>query len=522
MATNYERLFKKDYEKLSIKYNEKDEENKMLKYEYQLLQASYDRLQRNVEDKIQKVTEEQTKIIEEKDKQLAEKDREIERLKSLLNLDGTNSGIPTSKTPINKTKVVPNTREKSGKKIGGQHGHTKHKLEKFSDEEINDEVKHELSKCPNCGGEIVEIGQIEKDELSYRFVPIKRRHKYITYKCNCCHKEVHESIPVRLKEENQYGSEVNALALTLTNEGNVPCNKIRKIIKGFSHNEIDMSEGYIIKLQKKASSKLQGFKIDLYKELLKQKLLYWDDTVIMINQKRSCLRFYGTENLALYVAHEHKDLEGILEDNILNTLSNNTIVMHDHNKVNYNNEFSFQNIECNIHLLRDLEKCSQNTSHDWCKELSNLIKSTIHDRNEFIKNKVDSFTEEYIMKFEEEFNRIILEGMDENKNKPKGHYSDKETTLINRILEYKTNYFMWIHDFSIPTNDNLSERSLRGVKTKMKVSGQFQNIKYASFYADIKTYIETCYRNGINPTDALILLMKDTPISVYDIIKKEQ
>ncbi len=30
--------------------------------------------------------------------------------------------------------------------------------------------------------------------------------------------------------------------------------------------------------------------------------------------------------------------------------------MHDHNKVNYNKEYSFSNIECNVHLLRDLQE----------------------------------------------------------------------------------------------------------------------------------------------------------------------
>lgn len=126
------------------------------------------------------------------------------------------------------------------------------------------------------------------------------------------------------------------------------------------------------------------------------------------------------------------------------------------------------------------------------------------------------------MKFDEKSNDIILEGISENKGNSQGHYKSKETSLINRILEYKTNYFMWIYYFDIPTNDNLSERALRGVKTKMKVSGQFQNMNYASFYADIKTYIETCYRNDINPTDALILLMEDKPLKVSDVIKKEQ
>lgn len=80
---------------------------------------------------------------------------------------------------------------------------------------------------------------------------------------------------------------------------------------------------------------------------------------------------------------------------------------------------------------------------------------------------------------------------------------------------------MWIEDFELPTSDNLSERALRGVKTKMKVSGQFQNIGSARNYADIKTYIETCYRNGKNVTDALILLMEDRPIKIEDILKKQ-
>lgn len=92
--------------------------------------------------------------------------------------------------------------------------------------------------------------------------------------------------------------------------------------------------------------------------------------------------------------------------------------------------------------------------------------------------------------------------------------------LDYRILDYKENYFLWLHDFSIPPDNNLSERSLRGIKSKMKISGQFQNIQNAEFHANIKTYIETCYRNDINPTDALIQLMEDTPLKLDDVIKK--
>ena len=252
MAADYQKMFERDYQKLLEKYDKKSEQYKQLKYEYQLLQNKYNTKEKQLDIAINNFEEKAKKKYQPL---LDEKDKEIARLKALLNRDGTNAGIPTSQTPINKEKIIPNTRVSSGKSKGGQIGHKKHKLEKFKDEEINDNVTYELEKCPSCNGDIEEIGEVCKDELSYRFVPIKRRNHFIEYKCKKCHKKVHQNIPIRLKEENQYGSEIQSIALSLANEGNVPMNKIRHIICGFSHGMINMSEGYIAKLQKNASKK---------------------------------------------------------------------------------------------------------------------------------------------------------------------------------------------------------------------------------------------------------------------------
>ena len=517
MACNYEKFLNKDYQELLNKYDKKSVEYKQLKYEYQLLQSKLNTKEKQLEIAINEAEKNASLKYETL---ILEKDKEIARLKALLNTDGTNAGIPTSQTPINKKKVIPNTRTKSDKNKGGQPGHKKHKLERFKDEEVNDNINYELENCPSCGGTLTEIGEICKDELSYRFVPIKRRNHFIKYKCDCCNKEVHQNIPNRLKEENQYGSEIQSVALSLANEGNVSMNKIRRIIRGFSHGEIDMSEGYIAKLQKKASKNLVKFKEELYKKILSSKQLYWDDTVIMIDTNRACLRFYGNENIAYYTAHNHKNEESIKEDAILNTLSKDVIVMHDHNKINY--KYSYQNIECNVHLIRDLEKCKNNCHHEWCDKLKRIIGQAIHDRKEYMNKDMESFDNEYINRFDNKYEDILYNAIEENLTKPKTHYDKDERALINRILEYKDNYFIWMYDFSLPTDDNLSERALRGVKSKMKIAGQFQNEKTAKYYADIKTYIETCYRNNINPTDALIRLMEDNPYTVAEIYNTEK
>jgi len=350
--SNYSKILYKDYEKLQLKFNKLEKEAK-----FQKLRADI------AEDKkfrLEKIAIKKQKEINEKNKQIEALKLEIigltqqlnlskiERDKYLakLNADGTNAGISTSKTPINKKKIIPNSREKSDQKIGGQDGHKKHKLEKFCDEEVK------LEECPCCHSHnLTKLdSEVTKDELDYEVKVIKKRYHYVEYMCNDCNKKVKKSIPTKLKEENQYGKNVQATALTLANVGNVPMNKIRKIIRGLTVSEIDLCEGFISKLQKRAASKLVNFIDDLKFYIIHLSLLYWEDTVIMINTKRGCMRFYGNEDVALYTAHERKNKNGLDEDNILNLLTSSTVVEHDHNKLNYNAEYSFINAECCQHL----------------------------------------------------------------------------------------------------------------------------------------------------------------------------
>ena len=133
--------------------------------------------------------------------------------------------------------------------------------------------------------------------------------------------------------------------------------------------------------------------------LIQQSLIYWDDTVIFINGESACMRFYGDEKIALYTAHEHKDLAGVNEDNILPRLTPDTTVMHDHNPINYNEQFCFNNIECNQHLQRDCQRNTDDTGHTWSAELKGLISTTIKDRKDAISTGEESFSPEYIEQF---------------------------------------------------------------------------------------------------------------------------
>ena len=506
----------KDYEKLLIKNDELSEENRNLKYSQLLLESQNKTLRANEE----KAKKELQELQIEHENIIKEKDYEIARLKALLNMDGTNHGIPTSQTPIHKNKVIPNTREKSGLPKGGQKGHVKHKLEKFKDEEVTEKVEHNMESCPCCHSDAIEeTGEIiEKDELEYRIVVEKKRHRFVEYKCKECGKKFHERIPNCLKEENQYGPQVQALELTLMNQANVTINKAQKITYGMTNGEIDLSEGYIAKLQERGAKRLDKFMSELKGELIRQKLLHWDDTVIMIDKSRSCLRFYGTDKLAMYKAHPKKDKDGLDEDGVLNVLAKETVVVHDHNKVNYNEEYKFTNAECNRHLITDLKKVIDNLDHKWAKKLIELLTKMNNKRNWLIEKGKEEFSQEELNKFEDKFEKIMIEANKENQEEEQKYYVDTEATLILRILDYKNNYLLWLYDFDVPFTNNLSERGLRGVKSKQKASGQFWNVDSASWYATIRSYIETCNRNGVNEYNALLMLSLGKPYTLNEIL----
>ena len=53
----------------------------------------------------------------------------------------------------------------------------------------------------------------------------------------------------------------------------------------------------------------------------------------------------------------------------------------------------------------------------------------------------------------------------------------------------------------------------------MEIAGQFQNIMNAEYYAIIRSYIETCYRNNINGHEALVKLMNNEPYTLNEILE---
>jgi hypothetical protein len=124
----------------------------------------------------------------------------------------------------------------------------------------------------------------------------------------------------------------------------------------------------------------------------------------------------------------------------------------------------------------------------------------------------------FVMEMKYQYTGLLESGYREYMKDLNSYYSSDENALLVRLREYQENYTEWIRDFSIPTTNNLSERSLRFVKCKDKMSGQFLSESYAQYFANIRTYIETCARNGVNEFQALLRLTQNNPYSLRELL----
>ena len=66
--------------------------------------------------------------------------------------------------------------------------------------------------------------------------------------------------------------------------------------------------------------------------------------------------------------------------------------------------------------------------------------------------------------------------------------------------------FLFIED--VPPDNNASERAIRNVKVKQKISGQFKIKQAAQKFAKIRSVIDTTIKNGRNVLESLAIIVK--------------
>ena len=113
--------------------------------------------------------------------------------------------------------------------------------------------------------------------------------------------------------------------------------------------------------------------------------------------------------------------------------------------------------------------------------------------------------------YEGKYFSILEQGRRENKSTAHKYAKQDEAALLNRMEKYSHNHLLFLRDFSVPFDDNLSERDLRKAKNRQKMAGGFRKASSHEMYCSIMTIIETLKKRNMGMIENIRKLFTGTP-----------
>jgi len=403
--------------------------------------------------------------------------------------NSSNSSIPPSKDE-NRAKRK-SLREKTGRKPGGQKGHEGNTLKMTETPDIIE--KHIPEYCSCCGKDISNIPCTFVGKRQVIDIPeIKLQvteHQLYKKVCTCGH-ETSSEYPFVANAPVSYGNNIESLIGYLHARQYIPFKRMKEIICNIFH--VSISEGGIhYLLNKLAKKSLPAY--EMIKEKIKNtySAIGADETGLKVNGDKHWAWTWQTDDATFITITDNRAQRSITE-NFKNGFKN-AVLVHDCWRSHFNTNAISHQI-CMAHLLRDLNYLTERYQHKWSKVCKELFKSALD-----LKNKM-SVTDYYIhnpkrTSLEKRLNILI-------------HYplAQNNTELVafqNRLIKYRDFIFTFLYHPKVPSDNNASERAIRNIKVKQKISGQFKSPNGAFIFAVLRSVTDTVIKNNQNVFNSL-------------------
>lgn len=149
---------------------------------------------------------------------------------------------------------------------------------------------------------------------------------------------------------------------------------------------------------------------------------------------------------------------------------------------------------CLAHLLRNLEYLNDiDKEQTWARDMQTLLREAIHLRNE--KNADIIPKENWLTRLD----GLLKKNLDNLR---------KEFNELKRgIIKCRDYIFNFLENPSIPSDNNGSERGIRKLKVKQKISGCFRSDSGADAFHALHSIADTAWKSGQSPLDAILALV---------------
>lgn len=399
--------------------------------------------------------------------------------------DSHNSHLPSSRD-LSKPKHNKSLRPKTGRKPGGQKGHKGTSL-KMTD--TPDEFKILRSHyCQECGADLSSLpATLVAKRQEVILPPISPKYiEYQQYACSCdCGHYQKAPYPPGINAPIQFGSNITALVSYFNVFQYVPYQRLKLLFKDIFN--LSISEGSIQNLLNKSASKSELVYKTILEELQNANYIGSDETGAKVNGKKWWIWVWQNIENTFLKASESRGFS-IVETLFPNGLPNATIGS-DRWAAQLKIASKAKQL-CFPHLQRDLNYLIELENNDWSVKFKALLTKALSLRKLALqKNKAYHKNDTVAKGIEKQLNNLLVRTISKEQ-------FPKTLTFQKSMIKYRNYLFTCLYDLEVPPDNNASERAIRNVKVKQKISGQFKSGQ--DTFCILRSIIDTLRKRGLD------------------------
>jgi transposase len=373
-------------------------------------------------------------------------------------------------------------------------------------------VEHGVGQCQGCGASL-------EDEPVERIVARQvhdlpalgldvSEHQAQVKCCPVCGLENQGHFPPEVSHPVQYGSVLRGVMVYLMEGQLLPSGRICEVLDEVFG--VVVSEGTLYNARAQCFKALEPVTSAIVTHLQQAEVEHFDETGMRVNGKLWWLHVACTDGLTYYFVHPKRGKEAIDEMNILPQFEGKAV--HD-SWVSYGTYDSCTHYLCNAHHLRELTFIFERYEQPWAFQMLLLLGTIKHYVDEAKASQHTALIPKRILEFEQRYQAVIEQGLAANPPPPlpqvKSRGRMKQSpprNLLLRLVQHQTAVLGFMHDFSVPFDNNQAERDLRMMKLKQKISGSFRSVDGANMFCRIRGYLSTLRKQMVPVLDALVNL----------------
>lgn len=434
-------------------------------------------------------------------------EQQVRELMARLGMDSTTSSKPPSSDGYGKP-GPKSTRGKSGKRSGGQKGHKGSTLERVA--EPDHVVEHRPGQCVGCGTSLEDAVVVASVARQVFDTPdpsplIITEHRALTVACPCCRARSHGRFPEGVRSATQYGPNVQAIALYLSQYQHLPYARLAECLEELFG--VSISEGTLDNMLRRAEGRLEGFETAAKTMLAASPTMHCDESGVRVGGKLHWLHVASTALVTCYLIHARRGRKAMEAMGLLGGYRGYAV--HD----GLTSYFTFEgllHVLCNAHHLRELAHAHEAFGQRWAKRMGNALRAAKKEVEVAKAAGATRLEDERLDAIERRYRRCLAAGRAElpqlapaapgKRGRAKRH---KVVNLHERLVVYEPEVLAFVYDFAHPFDNNQAERDVRMVKVKQKVSGGFRSIGGARAFCRLRGYISTAKKQGRSVYGAL-------------------